>query len=669
MWSGFLEHKFFIHSDVYSFSQTFIERIGGFALSPEVVFYIFLPVLVFESSFNLRVAQLKQSISAITALSVITLLISMTVIGVCIHFLIGIPLTAALLFGVLISATDPVAVLGIFKEVGAPRRLRTIVEGESLFNDGTALVVFGLMLSLATDSSFKDVSFYTGGIGDILYKVFGGILFGGLLGYTFSKWIHLVRENRNVEMTLAVILAHATFLFAEHIHVSGIISTVMAGVILGNYGRNKISPAVLETMQHFWDHMAFVVNSLVFILIGISIAHSASLDFFFPSLIAVFVVIFARFVSVIPVLSGLNPFLKKDQRVPFRWQIVISHGGLRGALAVVMLLLIPDNYQYLEMFQSMTVAVIIFLFLFNATTIRWLLVRLGLMSFTPVDVLEAEESHVLVAHSMQEHLKKIHRKRYITDDVFQRISMSYKKSESKANKKIHSLFRKKVVFSEHEILLILKKHCLGVERKVFHQLYAAEEISEHTLAELTASTERQKERLMFSEKQSKRRSPVPFEERLKRSEKLFRKYLGPLARYSIFQKIIMRWKKNSIIEKHERYRSRRISAWSVLEHLEELKENQLFHEEGILDKVYEQYTLWHKNATNRQHALEKKHSEFLKDRKLYFTKRNCLEMERTLIENFFERDIITQKVYVLLQESIKKRMEKIRVNALADDMQ
>jgi CPA1 family monovalent cation:H+ antiporter len=670
LWQEFTkELKFadFLAED--SFSYSFLEVMGNFTLSPEVVFYVFLPVLVFESAFNLRIVLLKQSIKAITVLAVITLLLSMSIIGFSLHYLLGLEIAAALLFGIIISATDPVAVLGTFREMGAPRRLRTIIEGESLFNDGTALVIFGILLAWATGTDGDGFSF-SSGVVDFFFRVIGGIAFGAFLGFAFSKLIHMVRENRNVEMTLALVLAHATFLFAEHIHVSGIISTVVAAVILGNYGRSKISPTVLDTMQHFWDHMAFIVNSLIFILIGIAIAKSFSPDFLIPSLIAIAVVVAARFASVIPALSGMNVFVKKEtEKVPLSWQLVISHGGLRGALAVVMLLLIPESYPELEILQTMTVSVIIFLFLFNSTTISWMLKKFGLMNFTPVDLLETEESHVLVAHSMKEHLIKIHKKRYISADVYQKILESYKKSEQIANRKIKNLFQKKNVFSQHELLLILKKHCLGVERKLFYQLFAAEEISEHTLVELVSSTERQKERLMLHMDQESKMSSVPFEKRIKQKEEFLQSVLGKLSHFGFIAKMILKWKRKRIIEKHERYRSRRISAWNVLKHLEELQKNGLFLEYGVLKTVTDQYKKWHENAQKKQWDIEKRHDDFLIDRKFYLTKRNCLQMERELIEGYFEQDIITQKVYTSLLNTLEKRMRKIRHDALSDEME
>lgn len=660
----------FRHVPAENFTVQFLDSIGKFRLTPDVVFFVLLPILVFESAFNLRFSHLKQNLAAISVLSIFSVIISAGIISFVLISFLHIDWLTALSFGIIISATDPVAVLGTFKEVGAPRRLRTIVEGESLFNDGTTLVLFKIVLGiilLNLGMESETHSFYTG-LGDFLFKVFGGVLFGVFMGFFFSKTIEMVRENQNVEMTFALILAHATFLFAEHIGVSGIIATVAAGVILGNYGRNKITPSVLDTMEAFWDHMAFIVNSLVFILIGIAVATSSSSEYWFPSLIAVITVTVARFFSVIPILSLLNLFAKtKTDRIPFSWQVIIAHGGLRGALAVVMLLLIPQNYPDLQLLQAMTVSVIIAYFVFNSTTITWILRKFGLMNFTPVDILEIEESHVLVSHSMRDHLKKIYKKRYVSEDVYQKLSSTYRRSETKASEKIQKLFQEKKTFSEHELLTILRKHCLGVERKVFHQLFAAEEISEQTLADLVNSTERQKERITLNTEQEKKQSSVLFLDRLEDEEHRILSVFRPFAERTFFRRMLNRWKQDRIVQKYERYRARRISAWNVLKHLEELEKNGLFLEGDILETVRKQYQKWHQNAQEKQFELEKSCSDFLEGHKFYLTKRNCLALEQQFIQDFFERDIVTQKVYVALQDSLHRRMKKIRRDATEED--
>ncbi len=656
---------------LHSFFSQYIKNIKNFRLSPQIVFYLFLPTLVFESAFNIRFIQLRNALLHISGLAIFSVILSSGIIGLLLHLLFGIDLLIGLLFGVIISATDPVAVLGIFKEVGAPRRLRTIVEGESLFNDGTALVLFNILLAMFISEHFDGETTFSkvGAVWDFAVMVIGGGLFGIVIGYVFSKAIEMVRENRNVEMTLVLILAHSTFLFAEYIGVSGIIAAVAAGVVLGNFGRNKISPSVLETMQHFWDHMAFIVNSLVFLLIGISVVQVDITDYWVLSLAAVGIVIVARFVSVIPVLSVTNYFTKKTIfRIPFSWQIIIAHGGLRGALAVVMLLLLPPEFPGLQLLQAMTVTVIIFLFLFNATTIRWLLEKFGLMNFTPVDILEIEESHVLVAHSMRDHLQKIYHKGYVSEDVFRNISENYEKAEQKAGDKIKQLFHKEESFTMHELLFILRKHCLGVERKVFNQLFASEEISEHTLSELTNSIERQRERLLFDKKQERNRSSMPFTKRMKQTENRINYFLGSLAKIDFVERFTNSWKRRQIIHKHERYRARRISAWNVIKYLDELEKNDLFLEERVLSIVRNQYEKWHLNAQEKQLELEREFTKFLKHRKYYLTKRNCLNLEKELINDYFERDIITQRVHTALTESLESRTKRIRKDAIREEV-
>lgn len=658
----FVPNEMVMGTDDLAAHLSFLHFIGNFSLSPDVVFYIFLPTLVFESAFNLRLSHLRQSIFAIANLSVLGLIFSMGIIAFSLHYIFGIPLEVTLLFGVIISATDPVAILAIFKEVGAPRRLRTIVEGESLFNDGTALVLFGILTTGLFLGEHRSFAF---GFEDFTMKVLGGLAFGAFMGFLFSRLIGAVRENQNVEMSLALILAHSTFLFAEHLHLSGIIATVMAGVYLGNFGRHKISPNIIEIMDHFWDHMAFVVNVLVFFLIGISITQSSSGDFFLPSLIAFVVVTIARFATVIPLLSLGNLFSSKKQKIPFSWQIVISHGGLKGALAVVMLLLLPHDFEYLAFFQAVTVSIIILFFLVNATTIKWLMKKLGLMRFSSVDTLEIEESHVLVSHFMGEHLQEMYKKRYVNQEVYELISKNYNKAEKKAIAKIHRLFGGD--FTEKELLTILQKHCLGVEQKIFHQLFVSGEIPESTSVLLQQSVERQRERLHHGERQEEKKSKQSFVQQFREDQKKVEYFLSFLSRCPCAAKILESWRRRKVIQKHDRYRVRRISAWNVLKHLQELENNHLFQEGEILNVVRENYEKWHENAKEKQWDLEKHFPQYLNHHQFYLTKRNCFNIERSLIYDLYEKGIIPQKVLMELQRSLGSRLHRLQKKGKLDE--
>ncbi len=236
-----------------------------FTLSPEVVLFVFLPVLIFESALNLNVRALIKNLPPILTLAIPGLLISTATVGTLMHFALALPWGISLLFRTLISATDPVAVISLFREMGAPKRLTLLVEGESLFNDGTALVLFKLILGVVLAGHFSAAT-VTDGIITFFIVFMGGVAVGTFLGLLFSKIIEIVDNDRLVEVTLTTILAHTAFLTAEHfLHVSGVMATVAAGLVLGSYGKTKISPPVHKHMETFWEYFAFVCNSLIFL--------------------------------------------------------------------------------------------------------------------------------------------------------------------------------------------------------------------------------------------------------------------------------------------------------------------------------------------------------------------------------------------------------------------
>ncbi len=301
-----------------------------FKLTPEVVLFVFLPALLFESAFNLDAKELMRNILPILTLAIPALLISTATVGFIVHYALGLPLGVSLLFGSLISATDPVAVVALFREIGAPKRLNLLVEGESLFNDGTALVVFKIILGVVLLGNFSSATI-TNGLIEFFIVFFGGITTGIILGIVFSKTIEMVRNDPLVEITLTTILAHSAFIAAEHLfHVSGVMSVVAAGLIMGGYGRNKISPAVQEHMESFWEYFAFVCNSLIFLLVGLSV----NLHLFMANLPAIFVasgaILIARCGAVYSLVPIIGKF-KMVEEINRKFQTVIFWGGTKGS--------------------------------------------------------------------------------------------------------------------------------------------------------------------------------------------------------------------------------------------------------------------------------------------------------------------------------------------------
>lgn len=344
-------------------------------ISPELILLIFLPALLFEAAWNLKLEHLRENLWPILLMAVPGVSISVAIIGVILHYSIHLPWTTALLFGAMISATDPVSVLAIFRKLGLPKRLTTIVEGESLFNDGTAVVVFNIILAIASGAT-AETSF--GGIAlnslrEFFMVVFGGLAVGAIVGIIASA-LTARFDDHLLEITLTTIAAYGSFLGAEGLHVSPVIAVLTAGLILGGYGREKgMSPTTQVAVNSFWEYAAFVVNSLVFLLIGLEIQMTTLLENAATIVWAVLAMLAARLIAV----YGLTPLANQfSLPLPFKWQHVLFWGGLRGSLSIALALSLPLTLPYRAQLIALIFGTVIFSLLAQGLTIapllRWL---------------------------------------------------------------------------------------------------------------------------------------------------------------------------------------------------------------------------------------------------------------------------------------------------------
>src|ERR1035437_2893569 len=234
-------------------------------LTPDVILILFLPTLVFEGSVKIDLRDLLRDSAPLLVLANVGVLLATLVTGSLIHWMIGLPILIALLFGAIISATDPISVLAIFKDLKMNKRLSVIIEGESLLNDGTAVVVFQIVLAAVIAGGLSAGK----GIGQFLLAVVGGTALWSALGYGASKVTQAI-DDPQIEITLTTIVAYGSYLLANHLHLSGVIATASAGLIVGNFGAKKgMSATTKVALESFWEYLAFVMNSLVFLLIGL----------------------------------------------------------------------------------------------------------------------------------------------------------------------------------------------------------------------------------------------------------------------------------------------------------------------------------------------------------------------------------------------------------------
>lgn len=347
-------------------------------LTKELLYAVFLPGLLFEAAFALEFKKFWANKLAVSVLAVPGLLLAVGVTAFLLlpvinglHFVDDFPLLEALVFASVIAATDPIAVVGLFKALGAPKRLAVLVEGESLLNDGTAVVVFTIVVGAATGSAFS----VSVAVIDFVRVVGMGLLIGLSVGYAVSLVIQKV-DDPMIEITLTTIAAYGSFVAAEHFHFSGVIATVAAGMLCGNYAvRTGMTASTRIAVATFWEYLAFALNSMVFLLIGFEVKVESLVAAWKPILLGFLVVTVAR--GLVVVLAHV--LLRRTREAfPLTWAAVLTWGGLRGGLSMVLVLGLPA-LAHRDLLVTMTFGVVIISILVQGLTMGPLLRRLGLV--------------------------------------------------------------------------------------------------------------------------------------------------------------------------------------------------------------------------------------------------------------------------------------------------
>jgi CPA1 family monovalent cation:H+ antiporter len=351
----------------------------GIHLTRDLLYSVFLPGLVFEAAYHLDFREFRKSWRAILALAVPGVVAAIgataSLLVASSHAMgseIGFGWSDALVFSALIAATDPIAVVALFKSLGAPKRLGVLTEGESLANDGTAIVLFTLIYTAVTSS---EASGMVAGTVEF-FKVAGlGLVVGGVIAFVASHVIRRV-DDPMIEITLTTMTAYGSFLVAEHFHVSGVIATVTAGMVCGNQlARGAMSATTRFALESFWEYVAFALNSLVFLLIGLEVRVGALVTDWAPIAIAFVAVTIGRAAVVFAVSALLRP---TSERIPWRWSVMLTWGGLRGALSMVLALALPSDFPGREPIVTMTFGVVLISIVLQGTTAGALLRALGL---------------------------------------------------------------------------------------------------------------------------------------------------------------------------------------------------------------------------------------------------------------------------------------------------
>jgi CPA1 family monovalent cation:H+ antiporter len=466
-------------------------------VSSDLILAILVPPLLFEATLNIKWEKLRKDLVPITLLAVLGTLVSTVIVGEIITWVLDVPLLAAVAFGALISATDPVAVIAFFRNLGVSKRLQLLVEGESLFNDGIAIVLFNMAVGFAVsgiDPAVEGFSLLSTGVVTFLRVSLGGLGVGLVLGF-FASYVILKNVDDNlIETTTTVALALGAYVCAEAFHVSGILAVVAAGLMVGNIGMQNTSPTTRLTLEHFWEFAAFLANSLVFLLIGLEIEINQLGPNIIPIIVAVLAVLFSRGIVVYGITGIYSYFAKIQQRIPISYRHVMFWGGLRGAISLALALTLTGRVfgsVFANEIRVMTFGVVLFTLVVQGTTIENLILKLGLAG-RPDHLLEYErrQARLFALGAGLNEINHLGREGILFRDVWNAIQAVYNEeiNETKHAVRDHLEAHPEI---EQDLFIQARTEALRAERSAITKAMQSDLISDEVHEEITKEVDEQ----------------------------------------------------------------------------------------------------------------------------------------------------------------------------------
>ncbi|MEX0271047.1 cation:proton antiporter [Leptolyngbyaceae cyanobacterium UHCC 1019] len=405
-------------------------------LDPSLVLNLFLPILIFEAAINTDISRLRSTFKPIALLAGPGSIFSSAIIAVLVKFGLGLPWVPAFLIGVILANTDTVSMIAVFKEIRVPSRLSTIVEGETLFNDAAALVLFNLVLVVYATGSLTVFE----GVKELLVVALGGAIVGGILGY-LSLPIFVRLNDPLSSLLLTVALALGTFQIGQFLGVSGAVAVVITGLIFGNLGLAHSSSASDRiTLLSFWEYAGFGVNTFIFLLIGIEI-NPATLWNVLPSILLVILAYqLGRILSVYPLLAGLRWF---DRAIPLRWQHVLFLGNIKGSLSMALALSIPLTMPGRDTIIALVFGAVLFSLVGQGLSLPWLVKRLQISKVSEVMQETGQlQIQLIASKAAQDELDSLLRSGVLPKAVYEELWASYQARIAQSEKVLRDLYNR-----------------------------------------------------------------------------------------------------------------------------------------------------------------------------------------------------------------------------------
>ena len=643
----------------------FLAPLAAWEVTPEAVFFVFLPALLFQSAFHLDARALRANLAPTLTLAIPGLLISTGVIGGLLRLAgpsVGLALSwpEALLLGSILSATDPVAVISLFSQLGAPKRLTVLVEGESLFNDATAIVISRIILGVIAAGAFTTEAAVAGAL-EFGAVFFGGLLVGTVLAILTGLLIARVRSDAFLEITATTILAYLSFYVAEHsLHLSGVMAVVAAGILIGGWGKTKISPAVEGYLEHFWEYTAAVANALIFLLVGLTVDLGALVD----ALPIVFWVVVAMLFSRALVIFGLVPLagrITSSEPVSRSYQAVMYWGGLRGGIALAIALSLPDSLPSKDLFITLATGAVLFTLLVQGLTIERLVKHFRLHVPPLADRLARLEGRIAAKLRTLDALPTLQSDGLFPPKVAKSVAKGAAEALAELKNEVEKLREEELDAATEKKVLFLR--AFSTERTAYWEMFSGGHLTEGAYRDLVHSIDVQIDAVRHD-------APLP-DATLHRptGERLEEIVLDALDTLPGLGFLAERLREASAEREYEVAWARFQGDGRVVDDLETHGRTG-GHRKRVVDDVVAQYRYWQEEARRRLDQTAEVFPEFVASTQTRLAQRLALQAEREAIEERARSGSIPEGVAAKMLEEVDRRVHEAksrRTGQLATD--
>jgi NhaP-type Na+/H+ or K+/H+ antiporter len=456
-------------------------------ISPHLILFVFLPTLIFESAFAMEVHLFRRMFVQIAVLAVPGLFVATMLTAGLAQWAFPFEWSWALclMFGALISATDPVAVVALLKEVSSRKRLETLIEGESLLNDGTAIVFFGLFYGWVLMGIDQDINVFAVAA-QFSWVVTAGLLIGVVVGGWSIIWLGRVFNDPMIEISLSIMVAYLVFLLAESIHVSGVVAVVALALMYASIGRTRISPEVAGFLHHFWEMMAHIANTLIFLLVGVLVAVRVpltDLDLWQALIILYVGIMLIRSFSVtlfMPILKRIGIGINREKAIVLVW------GGLRGAVSLALALTVAANDQIPkeigDQVMFLCAGIVVLTILINGTTMGKVLNWLGLDKLPSAKQATVDKAQGEINQTLNQMLPEMMTSEFLKGADWESVKEA---TRLQADTQLHQ----SDIIDQEDLAVAFKRRLLETERKHYWSQFEQGTLGKVATAKLVEAVE------------------------------------------------------------------------------------------------------------------------------------------------------------------------------------